>query len=297
MPFPVTDLDDADAILLVGANPAETMPPFMQHIRGGLIVVDPRRTATAERADAAFAARAGHGSGFGTRNSAFSCRRGGISTSSTSPPGPRVSTKCGGPSRPGGRKRAERVTGSRGNRSTRPSRGCCRHARNAYVLTARGTEQHASGTDTVSAWINLALALGLPGVLAADSAVSPDKATAKAAVSTARKPDQLPGYRKIDDPAARAHVAEVWGVEPDSIPGPGRSAYELFDALGQPGWTAWAARVRQQSGGFRTQGRARRRSARLAGLAGSGRLRAVRDDEVGGRRAAGDRNGPRKKAR
>lgn len=27
-------------------------------------------------------------------------------------------------------------------------------------------------------------------------------------------------------------MAEVWGVDPDSLPGPGRSAYELLDALG-----------------------------------------------------------------
>ena len=30
-----------------------------------------------------------------------------------------------------------------------------------------------------------------------------------------QKADQLPGYRMIDDPAARAHVAGVWGVDPD----------------------------------------------------------------------------------
>ena len=49
-----------------------------------------------------------------------------------------------------------------------------------------------------------------------------------------QKADQLPGYRRIDDPAARAHVAGVWGVDPDALPGPGRSAYELLDALGTP---------------------------------------------------------------
>ncbi len=43
----------------------------------------------------------------------------------------------------------------------------------------------------------------------------------------------MPGYRKLTDPAARAHVAQVWGVGPDSLPGPGRSAYELLDALGR----------------------------------------------------------------
>ena len=33
----------------------------------------------------------------------------------------------------------------------------------AVVLTARGAEQHSTGSDTVLAWIDLALALGLPG--------------------------------------------------------------------------------------------------------------------------------------
>ena len=50
-----------------------------------------------------------------------------------------------------------------------------------------------------------------------------------------QKADQLPGYRMIDDPAARAHVAGVWGVDPDRLPGKGRSAYELLDALGTDG--------------------------------------------------------------
>ena len=49
-----------------------------------------------------------------------------------------------------------------------------------------------------------------------------------------QKADQLPGYRRIDDPAARQHVAAVWGIDPVRIPGPGRSAFELLDALGTP---------------------------------------------------------------
>ncbi|MBQ1070978.1 molybdopterin oxidoreductase family protein, partial [Micromonospora sp. D75] len=57
LPFPLADLGRADTLLLVGANPAETMPPLMRHVtdlreRGGrLIVVDPRATATARQAD------------------------------------------------------------------------------------------------------------------------------------------------------------------------------------------------------------------------------------------------------
>ena len=56
LPFPLPDLAAADAILLVGSNVAETMPPFTrwlsdQQANGGtLIVVDPRQTPTARRA-------------------------------------------------------------------------------------------------------------------------------------------------------------------------------------------------------------------------------------------------------
>ncbi|MGB9377092.1 MAG: molybdopterin-dependent oxidoreductase, partial [Mycobacteriales bacterium] len=52
LPFPLTDLTDADAVLLLGSNLAETMPPSVAHLadvraRGGLVVVDPRRSPTA----------------------------------------------------------------------------------------------------------------------------------------------------------------------------------------------------------------------------------------------------------
>ncbi len=50
-----------------------------------------------------------------------------------------------------------------------------------------------------------------------------------------QKADQLPGYRRIDDPAARAHVAGVWGVDPAELPGPGRAAVEMLHAMGSPG--------------------------------------------------------------
>src|SRR5882724_11288636 len=52
LPFPLADIPDAEAILLVGSNVAETMPPIMQYFQqqksrgGSLIVVDPRATPT-----------------------------------------------------------------------------------------------------------------------------------------------------------------------------------------------------------------------------------------------------------
>src|SRR5689334_24893824 len=53
LPFPVADIAGARTVLLVGANPADAMPPSMQYLDAGRaegarhIVVDPRRTPTA----------------------------------------------------------------------------------------------------------------------------------------------------------------------------------------------------------------------------------------------------------
>src|SRR6185295_12077711 len=106
-------------------------------------------------------------------------------------------------------------------------------AERAMILTARGAEQHADGTATVTAWINLALALGLPGRgIGSGYATITGQGNGQGGREHGLKADQLPGYRALADPAARAHVAAVWGVAPDTLPAPGISAYELLDALG-----------------------------------------------------------------
>src|SRR5207253_267322 len=108
-------------------------------------------------------------------------------------------------------------------------------ARNAVILTGRGVEQHAHGTDTVTAFINLALALGLPGRPGSGYGCLTGQGNGQGGREHGQKADQLPGYRRIDDPAARAHVAAVWGVREEDIPGPGISAFEMLDRLGPEG--------------------------------------------------------------
>ncbi|WNV82484.1 molybdopterin-dependent oxidoreductase [Umezawaea sp. Da 62-37] len=233
MPFPVEDLDNANAILLVGSNPAETMPPFVQHLRAAdLIVIDPRRTATAELAtlhlqpapgtDLALALGLLHvvvADGYLDKD--FLAER----TTGFDDAWPIAAGWWP--------ERVERVTGV----SVADQRAAVRllaEADNAYVLTGRGTEQHASGSDAVSAWINLALALGLPGTRGSGYGCLTGQGNGQGGREHGQKADQLPGYRRIDDPAARRHVGGVWGIDPDDLPGPGRSAYELLDALGTP---------------------------------------------------------------
>jgi assimilatory nitrate reductase catalytic subunit len=130
--------------------------------------------------------------------------------------------------------RVERLTGVPVEAQRRTVFALAR-AERAIILTARGAEQHRSGTDTAQAWINLALALGLPGRHGSGWGTVTGQGNGQGGREHGQKADQLPGYRSLADPAARAHVAGVWGIDPGDLPLPGRSAFELLDALGTDG--------------------------------------------------------------
>src|SRR6478672_8869230 len=108
-------------------------------------------------------------------------------------------------------------------------------AKRPMVLTARGAEQQAQGVNNVLACINLALALGRHGQPFAGFGTITGQGNGQGGREHGQKADQLPGYRRIDDPAARAHMASVWGIPEEEIPGPGHSAYELLDDMGREG--------------------------------------------------------------
>ena len=99
------------------------------------------------------------------------------------------------------------------------------------ILHARGIEHHAHGTDGVLSLINLALATGKLGRPGCGCMTLTGQGNGQGGREHGQKADQLPGYRKITDPAARAHIARVWGVPEAAIPGPGHSAVELFQAM------------------------------------------------------------------
>ncbi|BBC36118.1 hypothetical protein SGFS_074120 [Streptomyces graminofaciens] len=231
LPFPVADLRDARTVLLAGANVAETMPPLLQHLdRAELIVIDPRRTATAHRAtlhlqpvpgtDLALALGLLHIAVVdGLLDQDYIRRR----THGFEEAARRAMAWWP--------ERVESVTGVPA-RDQRAAVRLLARPRNAYVLTGRGVEQHSQGTDTAAGFINLALALGLPGSGRGGYGCLTGQGNGQGGREHGQKADQLPGYRSLTDPAARAHVAGVWGVAPDDLPGPGRSAYELLDALG-----------------------------------------------------------------
>ncbi|MDT4995798.1 MAG: assimilatory nitrate reductase catalytic subunit, partial [Actinoplanes sp.] len=239
LPFPLADVAEARAVLLVGANPADAMPPSMQYLDAGRaegakhIVIDPRRTATAAGAhlhlqplpgtDLALANGMLHiaireglidEAYIADRTSGFDAVRAGVNGYWP--------------------QRVERMTGVP-EADLRETVRLLATSGPAMILTARGAEQHSNGTDTAQAYLNLALALGLVGRPYSGYGTITGQGNGQGGREHGQKADQLPGYRRLDDPAARGHVAAVWGIDPDELPKPGRSAYEMLDRLGTDG--------------------------------------------------------------
>ncbi|WP_314215349.1 molybdopterin oxidoreductase family protein [Pseudarthrobacter equi] len=243
LPFPLEALDTASTILMLGSNVAETMPPFVQHLKGardagGLIVVDPRRSATADftadggglhlqplpGTDLTLLLGLSHvvihenlvdSAYVSERTSGYSA----VARSVASFWPERVQSLTGVPADLI-RETARRLAAGAGKGGS-------------YILTGRGVEQHVDGTDTATAAINLSLLLGLPGSARSGYGTLTGQGNGQGGREHGQKADQLPGYRKITDPAARAHVAGVWGVPEQLIPGPGLPAVQLLKSLGK----------------------------------------------------------------
>ncbi|WP_019143657.1 molybdopterin oxidoreductase family protein [Aeromicrobium massiliense] len=248
LPFPLTDLADADAVLLLGSNLADTMPPSVQHLaavreRGGLVVVDPRRSATAALTDEGAGLHLAPVPGTdivlllgllhvvlaeGLADETYLAERvdrvDDVRAAVAEWWPERVAATTGVPAT-AVRRVARLLADASGHRG----------GRGAFVLTGRGSEQHVDGADTVTAAIDLALALGLVGAERGGYGALTGQGNGQGGREHGLKADQLPGYRSIADPAAREHVARVWGVDPELLPGPGVPAVELLASLGRPG--------------------------------------------------------------
>lgn len=235
LPFPVSDIAETKVLLLWGSNCAETMPPIMQWVqrqreRGGrLIVVDPRRTATARLADLHLAPAPGSDLALAngllavaldlglvdheyiaTRTVGFDAVRRSLASSE-----PAQVERLTGVSLPALRETVRMLAGE-----------------SSMLLSGRGPEQQSKGADTVLAFTNLMLALGKVGKPYCGYGTLTGQGNGQGGREHGQKADQLPGYRSIVDLAAREHLAAAWGVSPEELPREGQSAYEMLDAIG-----------------------------------------------------------------
>lgn len=237
LPFPLEDIPGAAVLLLVGGNPAETMPPIMQYFEaqqrngGRLIVADPRRTATAAWASRHLRLRPGTDAALANGLLHVLVRDRLIDQSY-------IDSRTEGFDRakhvaasywP---ERAERITGvpEAAIVETAHALGA---ATSAMIITARGPEQHAQGVTNALSYINVALAIGAVGRPSAGFGTLTGQGNGQGGREHGQKFDQLPGYRSITDPAARRHMAALWKVDEADLPRAGTSACELLDSLGR----------------------------------------------------------------
>jgi len=233
--MPLSDIPRAKCILLCGTNLVETLPPLVQWLKDAkrngcrFIVIDPRQCATTKWADVHLQIRPGTDLALANAllceiadadmvDHHFIARRvNGFDAALDAARefSPAVAAKiCGVPERL--ILQAARMFGK---------------APTGMVLTARGAEQHSKGTDTACAYFNLLLATGKIGRPGCGGGPLTGQGNGQGGREHGQKADQLPGYRKIDNPEHRAYIASVWKVSEAEIPGPGRSAYELLDAV------------------------------------------------------------------
>lgn len=237
LPFPLEDIPQSEVILLVGSNISETMPPLMQYIEaqrnngGRLIVVDPRSSATARHATLHLCLTPGSDAALANGLLHILIRDGLIDTEY-------ILERTEGFAHVKAvaatywPERVERITGIAETHLLEAAHQLGT-ATSAMILTGRGAEQQRQGVNNTLAYINIALALGLVGRPASGYGCITGQGNGQGGREHGQKADQLPGYRKIDDPTARCHIASIWGIPEQELPGPGKSAYELLDTLGQ----------------------------------------------------------------
>jgi ferredoxin-nitrate reductase len=232
------DLDQADCILLLGSNTAACHPIVWGRIRrrqaegATVIVVDPRRTPTAEMADVHLQVRPGADlpllsallgvldaedlvdRRFLDRHTAGADE---ALAAARDWPAERASETCGVP--------AEQIVETARRFGT---------ARRAMTLWSMGANQSTVGTLKNRALINLCLAtgnIGRPGTGPLSLTGQPNAMGGRESGGLAQL---LPGYRSVTDPDHRADMRRLWGIPagaPGISPTPGLAATELVDAL------------------------------------------------------------------
>jgi|GEM_PF-57346 len=102
-------------------------------------------------------------------------------------------------------------------------------------LHGRGPEQQTMGTDNVASIINVGLARGHVGKPGCGINMLTGQRNGQGGREWGQRCDQLPAGRSIDDEADRAIVAGHWGVDPDVLPRSGRTYVEILQMaeLGQ----------------------------------------------------------------
>lgn len=233
--IPWSEIPKADVLMVIGANVGDCAPITTDYIwrcrdRGGkLIVIDPRMTPISRNADLYLPVRPGTDLALlmgilhvivrdGLEDRKF------IEEHTSGWDAVRESVKAYDP------QKVADMTGVPPASIEKAAHWFAK-ADKAIAMHARGLEHHSKGVENCVAVINIALATGHIGREGCGATMITGQGNGQGGREHGQKCDQLPGQRSINDPAAREHVAKVWGIRPDEIPGPGVSAQEIMNLI------------------------------------------------------------------
>jgi assimilatory nitrate reductase catalytic subunit len=234
-PLPWSDIPKAQVLLVVGANIGECAPITTDYVwrcrdsGGKLIVADPRMTPITRNADLYLPVRPGTDLALlmgllhvvlrdGLEDRQFIAEH----TSGFEAVAEAV--------RPYDPRKVAEMTGVPPD-SIQKAAHWFGEAERAIALHARGIEHQSKGTQNCAAVINLCLATGNIGREGAGCAMITGQGNGQGGREHGQKCDQLPGQRSIDDPEARRHVANVWGIPVEEMPQKGLTAVEIMEAI------------------------------------------------------------------
>ncbi|MGE7685491.1 molybdopterin oxidoreductase family protein [Peribacillus simplex] len=235
--LPWTDIHETDCLFIAGSNTAECHPTSMFRVwnvqeRGGyIIVVDPRETPVARRADVHLDLKPGTDlalangilnlliqNGYADEEFINNHTNGFEETKELVQKFTLEYTS--------------ELTGVAPEKIIRAAE-IYGKAPNAVVMFARGIEQQHKGVDNVSGYTNMALVTGKIGRPKSGVATFTGQGNGQGGREHGQKADLLPGYRKITNPKHVEEVCKVWKITPEEMPQPGVSAYEMFELMEQ----------------------------------------------------------------
>lgn len=104
-------------------------------------------------------------------------------------------------------------------------------ANTGMIFTARGVEQQTDGYKAVRNFLNILLITGKVGRPSCGYGAVTGQGNGQGGREHGLKADQLPGYRSIENPEHRRHTAKVWGIPEQELPRKGVSAYEMIEKI------------------------------------------------------------------
>ena len=237
-PASYADIDQADCIFLVGSNTAACHPIIWARIRrrqkegAQLIVVDPRRTETADAADLHLPVRPGGDLALLNAMINVIAREGLVDERFVElrTEGAEQALAAAAEWTP---ERAERETGIPAGLTVDAALSFGRAGR-ALALWSMGVNQSTVGTLKNRAIHNLCLLTGNFGRPGTGPLSLTGQPNAMGGRETGGLSNLLPGYRSVSAAEDRAEMRKLWGIPPDMpgiSPEPGIAATELADAL------------------------------------------------------------------